>query len=283
MKIVMSRKGFDSSFGGAPSPIMPDGSLVSLPIPVPGSHIAYDELHVNGESLGEIVNALTRGQIHGSAGAHLDPDLVDSIYPRLPGWRPLFGQDGAAQVHLRNMGVSIGDLFLFFGWFRKTIKEAGKYCFARGALDLHVIFGWLQVGEILSLNEDGLTVPEWAKYHPHFHSGSQDNNTVYVAREYLEMEGVSSQIRGAGTFNCYREALCLTAPRYTRTIWQLPKWFYPSDNKSPLTYHRDMKRWSLEENRTILRSVSRGQEFVLDTSEYPEAVNWVCSMIAGIT
>lgn len=33
MKIILSRKGFDSENGGYPSPIMPDGRLISLPIP----------------------------------------------------------------------------------------------------------------------------------------------------------------------------------------------------------------------------------------------------------
>ena len=33
MKIILSRKGFDSSNGFMPSPILPDGTLLSLPIP----------------------------------------------------------------------------------------------------------------------------------------------------------------------------------------------------------------------------------------------------------
>ena len=33
MKIILSRKGFDSKFGGMASPILPDGTLLSLPIP----------------------------------------------------------------------------------------------------------------------------------------------------------------------------------------------------------------------------------------------------------
>ena len=33
MKVILSRKGFDSSNGGCPSPILPDGTLLSLPIP----------------------------------------------------------------------------------------------------------------------------------------------------------------------------------------------------------------------------------------------------------
>ena len=33
MKVILSRKGFDSQYGGMPSPILPDGTLLSLPIP----------------------------------------------------------------------------------------------------------------------------------------------------------------------------------------------------------------------------------------------------------
>ena len=33
MKIILSRKGFDSQNGKAPSPIMPNGDLISMPIP----------------------------------------------------------------------------------------------------------------------------------------------------------------------------------------------------------------------------------------------------------
>jgi len=35
MKIILSRKGFDSKNGGIASPILPDGALLSLPIPDP--------------------------------------------------------------------------------------------------------------------------------------------------------------------------------------------------------------------------------------------------------
>ena len=39
MRLILSRKGFDSSakFGGGPSPILPDGRLVSFPIPAPSN------------------------------------------------------------------------------------------------------------------------------------------------------------------------------------------------------------------------------------------------------
>ena len=44
MKVILSRKGFDGSNGGMPSLIMPNGDMVSMPIPSPGDADAYDEL-----------------------------------------------------------------------------------------------------------------------------------------------------------------------------------------------------------------------------------------------
>jgi len=78
MKIILSRKGFDSSLGKVPSPIFPSGELCSLPIPesMPDSCSArYEEIKVGERSLGTIVNELTQGKIKGDARAHLDPDL----------------------------------------------------------------------------------------------------------------------------------------------------------------------------------------------------------------
>jgi len=56
------------------------------------------------------------------------PALSHSSLPREPGWRPLFGQSGAAQGHLRNQHVNIGDVFLFFGLFDVT----GNYSILQG-------------------------------------------------------------------------------------------------------------------------------------------------------
>ena len=44
MKIILSRKGFDAEAGGFASPILPDGTMVSLPIPDDSSVVKYDEL-----------------------------------------------------------------------------------------------------------------------------------------------------------------------------------------------------------------------------------------------
>ena len=55
MKVVLSRKGMDSRAGGIPSPILPDGTLLSLPIPNEKSGVPYNDplgyadLILNGE------------------------------------------------------------------------------------------------------------------------------------------------------------------------------------------------------------------------------------------
>jgi hypothetical protein len=190
MKIILSRKGFDSSSGGVPSPILPDGRLLSLPIPSENSPVRYADLSVNGQALGKIVEDLTGGKVRRSHFAHLDPDLRASTYPRLPGWRPLFGQAGIAQGHLERQGVGEGDLFLFFGWFRQTERVNGKYQFVKTAPDLHIIYGWLQIDAVLRVRHDEPKPPEWAIYHPHFHGTYPKNNTIYTSRGRLLLGSV---------------------------------------------------------------------------------------------
>ena len=275
MKIVLSRKGFDSSYGGVASPIFPDGTLLSLPIPDEKGTVTYGELCWEQYRIGELVTALTRGRLTHQSRAHLDPDLYSHICPRPPNWRPLFGQDGAAQSHLTNQGVGVGDLFLFFGWFRRVERREGQYSFVQQAPSQHLIYGWLQVGAILTGEQIVQAAPAWAMYHPHCTGGYSPRNTLYIASERLTLDGIMTPFAGAGTFRHYQDDLCLTAPNALRTLWRLPPWFYPTADKPPLTYHTALSRWSRDADYTYLRSAMRGQEFVLDTAHYPEAVEWV--------
>jgi len=269
-KLILSRKGFDASDGGAPSPILADGRLFSLPIPCQHSPMTYDDLALRGHSVGQLVQDLTRGRIRGEHCAHLDPDLRPGIYPRLEGWRPLFGQAGAAQAHLASQGVGVGDLFLFFGWFRQAECYSGRYRYVKNAPDLHVVYGWLRVGEVLDLAGRPDTAPAWAAYHPHCHGRRQGPNVLYVAA------------RG-GALEHYDQRLCLTAPGAGRSLWRLPSWVCPQ-GRPPLTYHGDPKRWIEEDERhVLLRTAARGQEFVLDTAQYPQALAWARDVIGEAT
>lgn len=67
MKVIISRKGFDSGYGGVASPIMPDGNMISLPIP----GVSYNRF----EDMSKLVSDLTKGKVKGSTPVHFDPDL----------------------------------------------------------------------------------------------------------------------------------------------------------------------------------------------------------------
>src|SRR4051794_23719386 len=123
MRLILSRKGFDSAAGGVASPIFPDRTMYSLPIQAAGAQKCYRELREGGRAgsaIGSVVEHLTGGRVSGDAIALFDPDLDEGALPRLPGWRPCFGQTSSSQSPLASCGVDLGDLFLFFGWFRQV-------------------------------------------------------------------------------------------------------------------------------------------------------------------
>jgi hypothetical protein len=43
----------------------------------------------------------------------------------------------------------------------------GRYLYKRCARDQHIIFGWLQVGDIWKPQIEPKDIPSWAEYHPH--------------------------------------------------------------------------------------------------------------------
>lgn len=279
MKIVLSRKGFDLSNGGVPSPILPDGRLLSLPIPHVSDDASYattdQDIAAFDDSVAQILNELRPQQAWNDIRAHLDPDLRHEALARTAGWRPLFGQDAAAQGHLRSNDVGPGDLFLFFGWFRETRRVGGKLEYVPNAPHLHVLFGWLHVGEVWPEPHRIASVPEYARYHAHARTDYGPSNTLYAA------VGPKSR-HGAGVFRRYAPILRLTAPDASeRSVWQLPSWFYPTTPKPPLTYHGDLSRWSRSRRHVNLTVVDKGQEFILDTDHYPEAHGWVDELLAA--
>jgi len=277
MRIILSRKGVDSTAGGLASPIL-NRSLVSLPIPDRDSQIAYADLTFGKVSLGKVVEDLSDGAVPSNRHVHLDPDILRSLYPRKPGWRPIFGQgQSAAESHLKTYGVTAGDLFLFFGWFREAEQKGGKYRYRPDAPDLHVIYGWLQVGAVIPCTDRQLSDIPWARYHPHFRGRY---GTAYVANDKLDLGGDTRDIPGGGQFAGYHECLRLTAPNsLSRRMWQLPEWFYPRNGCFPLTYHPKKASFRRSGKYTILESAGRGQEFVLDSRDYPKAVSWARRLI----
>ena len=287
MRLILSRKGFDSQSGGCPSPIFPDGTLYSLPIPGCYSKIKYRDIRHGDTNIGKVVKDLTRSRkpknrIGLKSHAHLDPDINRSTYsPRKKGWHPLFGQSGRAQGHLRNQSVQVDDLFLFFGLFRKVEKTSGRWRFVKDAPELHILWGWLQIGKICKVDKLAKNELPWTRYHPHRHPsrGKDLTNTLYIASEALNLGG-GPIAPGAGCFPEFHERLMLTNPNGSGvTDWRLPRCFYPDDDKPRLTYHPKLDRWRHDDQYAYLQSASRGQEFVLDLDQYPDVTDWIMESI----
>ena len=288
MRIVLSRKGFDSGSGGYPSPILPDNTLCSLPIPEAESNCcggSYPATTIGDIPAGAIVEELTSGEFTADRRVHLDPDLNRNFAPREDDWRPIFGQAGAAEAHLQNQGVGEGDVFLFFGWFRRTEQREAELQYIRNSPHMHIIFGWLQVAERIPVM-DRDRIPSWALYHPHCHfSQRSEPNSIYISPQNLTIGGSPTDKPGAGVFKEYHRDLCLTElkidPGKTkRSFWRLPKWFDPSNRRSCLSCHGNPARWHPEDDFVRLRTVPRGQEFVLNSEDYPEAVHWLLGLVS---
>ena len=283
MKIILSRKGFDSAAGGYPSPHLVDtGRLISFPIPedqkvntgVCYSDLMFDDNH----SYLDLMEQLGIKKYSDSTYVHLDPDINTSVIQREhTEWRGTFGQQSAAQSHLLKKKIEVGDVFLFFGWFKDAVKKAAGYKYVNGT-DRHIIWGYMQVGEIESIDRE-VQYDNWKLSHPHYRCRNRDMNTAYIAAESLTF---NNEKLGCGTFN-FNECLVLTqAGQRRRSVWQLPYYFHPSKG-TRMSYHEDLYSksgkpvWELRDNHCILQSVSRGQEFVVEGNR--EVESWAKNLI----
>ena len=293
MKIIFSRKGFDKRNGGVASPIFPGGGLCSLPIPArwdqkhppaPRYRVRYKDLSYDSESLGPVVEELSfnrrkrKPRIRGTDFCHLDPDLIHNDLTRKAGWLPMFGQSNAACTHLLNHGVREGDVFLFFGWFRRLQKDTDLFRFDPERQDAHVIFGWLQIGAVWCGFNAESVLPKWAKCHAHvrgdtdgFCNLSKPVDAVFIARRRLKLPYLRTPLPGGGVFTKYHHDLCLTELGQSRGYWELPLWMYPSPGRKPLTYNVDKRKWSKDRKHCYLYAADIGQEFILDCAGYPDA------------
>ncbi|EAQ27998.1 hypothetical protein NAP1_10403 [Erythrobacter sp. NAP1] len=238
MRIIFSRKGFDSSAGGGPSPIV-GGRPVSLPIPAgAASKTTYGDL-----GLASLAKTASRGKLGASDLCHHDPMfLADGTC--------VFGQCGAAQTHLERQGVTLGDVFVFFGLFADEQTREPH----------HRIFGYLRVAEVVPLTQQ---VPDELTdiAHPHALALHHRNDVIW---------------RGEGRqANIASDALRLTVPDGPPSLWHRPEWL----KRGGLSYHDRADRW-LRGGR--LKSVARGQEFVADIGRRKAPREWLESVIEEI-
>jgi len=282
VKVILSRKGFDSGYGKVPSPILPDGRMISLPIPDKDAPATYGSIQRDGIGIGDIVADLTPAtkKIPPTHFAHLDPDLDRQAVPRPAGWRPIFGQSGAALGHLNKQGVGPGDLFLFFGWFRPAQLVAGHWRYVRGTESVHALWGWMRIGSVLDCAALPADVALWAAGHPHLHGVHPSGNSVIIAADDLAVGG--RRLPGAGIFTSRPERV-LSVPGENRSAWRMPAWMRPDAGVATLSYHGDAKRWTPVDNAICrLDTVAKGQEFVLDATN-PELLDqWLAQLFADL-
>lgn len=204
MKIIFSRKGFDSTSGGGPSPIV-KGLPISLPIPGQnGEATIYSDL-----GLGQTVTDVTRGRIGGDHPCHDDPMFADGHC-----W---FGQSGAAEGHLRKQGVGEGDVFLFFGLFADAETQERH----------HRIFGQMRIA-CHGTPDDIEKHTRWKpppRPHPHSAGEWGSGNAIY--------HGPGTVARRASP--CLR----LTRPGGPLNSWIVPRWL----RHFGLSYHAMPERW----------------------------------------
>lgn len=267
MKIIFSRKGFDSTSGGKPSLIV-DDTIITFPIPQANSGVFYKDLitplGVNYDNLFSDLGILQFSE------AHVDPDLNPYIYgiKRPNGWRGVFGQDDSSQTHLHKEKVGENDLFLFFGWFQFGSKTGDKFSYRTNSKNphgFHMLWGFLETGKPIKVEKD--KIPDWATKHTHVlnkHLQDSSNNTLYPAAE-------TSGIGLNKTFGIFKfsEDLILSNPG-NRSTWKLDKCF---KNKRISHHGKDAKVI----NPNSFQTVGRGQEFVFEDSK--EIENWTVRLI----
>jgi len=263
-KIILSRKGYDDQYGGKPSIILSDGSMLSFPIPIIQKEsmgntddqsdkekgISSEELSFKGKNLQKYFTDL--GHLSNSLIHHVDPDIHHFTGKSEPG---TFGQSGAALSHLNNQKVGKDDIFLFFGTFCKTFDKNEKLQYEM-MHSFHAIFGYLIIDrQVTMLQIESETELEWLKEHPHYinrNFGDYKNpNAIYIGKDH-------------GYFD-FSDKLRLTKPGYKKSYWELPAEF----KNTKMTYHKNTdKRFT--ESSVQFMSTAKGQEFVFERTEIIE-------------
>jgi hypothetical protein len=124
----------------------------------------------------------------------------------------------------------------------------------------------------------------WLADHPHlqFAGSIGVGNTVYVATDRLRVDGRELGVAGGGLFPRWHAGLQLSAPGASPSVWNLPGWVLPATGGPTLSYHLEPGRWSRKEDGQVqLRSVAKGQEFVLDTADEASAFAWLNTLLTG--
>ena len=279
MKVILSKKGLDSSFSSKPVLIV-DNEMVFMPIiAIEEQELKYSQIKLGNSNMLTNLKNLVDGtfyindkkvEITKDSRCHLDPQLIN--YFGCENFRGSFGQIKSSQKHLKNNNVQEEDLILFYGWY----KDKNDKLHTNGK---NVFFGYMQIGEIINVsNLDEKQRKEyekqysWLKYQPHWKNkdiySQKDNNTIYIAREFCTFDDT---IKGYGMFK-YDKALDLTADdKNAKSCWKIP----------PLAGLKTSRKGGNGKNSFNelgqFRAPSRNQEIVIENSK--KAEEWAVNLI----
>jgi hypothetical protein len=297
-RIVLSRKGFDSTKGGGSgrSPVF-DGRPFSIPIPQSDREgryltggttygslsLPHDVAKWTGvEDFGRLLKLLGRRNLGTNHSVHLDPDIRPEIRPpHFESQKAIFGQDGGALTELTGNSCSEGTLFLFFGLFQPVQRREPDALRFTGKRQ-HIIWGWMQVDEIVRV-ENG--TPKWAEHHPHvvYRDLMNVGNSMYVASKNLSF----ADAPGFGEFAKVTNSrvLSMNCDECPCDTWQLPEAVMAGALTRPgnklqcpaKAGHR------YRPDHTARNYTGPGQEFIFDTTKDEGAFrSWLSDIFAPI-
>jgi len=319
-KVVLSRKGFDSTAGGDYSPFDPEtGKYVVLPIPVGDKELnicyrlKYGDIRIKSDCLpdysetnlkslmkamGKKATIKTKGEKKESEYAHFDPWLGHCPWLAEDSNHPIgaFGQIGVAQQHLDKQGVGEGSLFLFFTRF-KPIKPIGQNSensivsdISRKHPDeeLYFIYGWLKVKKVIrqygDIHDPLLSL---LSQHPHATQAYFDEEDPTVRKKnntiYIadELLFPDDTIPGCGYFPKLKKDLLLTASDQGQEKWIPSRWKLPAFFDKTRPSFLRKGEWSKNEDGSCLVKIpKRWQEAVFDESE--EFCQWFCTLLKQV-
>lgn len=280
MNVIFSRKGFDTSYGGFSSIILPkemDSKMISFPIPeinetnegFKAEEIKFvlkqrnmtlkeifDELEIT-----EKINVPTKPVRKGIKNTkfHFDPEIQTVENMRSYG---AFGQSNCSgsASHLLKHGLQVGDVFLFFGSFKKTFLENNRITYDSPMYNIHVIRGYMIVDDIVYVNDIDKMLGKYPDIKEHLH---------YKNREFENEKGDNIIICGKrfGTFN-YEDKYRLTKLGYSKSVWELPDFFKDTD----ISYCGKVT------NPTRFKSAAKGQELIVSNFDETKMKEWLNSL-----
>lgn len=285
MKLVLSRKGFDTGSGGCFSPFNHNtGKYIWFPIPEKVNNylndIRYSEIFVKNEYLSGLKGSNLKDAFKSLKGtdrvklrkneyasinddelfAHFDPML--GIPPWMEGNGNFiigkgFGQCNASP-QLEKHNVNEGSIFLFFGGFQSISNRK---------ISGHYIYGWLKVKKRIETFKECQEILEEYNLHNHPHIteaafSRTQKNFIFIPDQWLFED---LKVPGYGYFTTLNEHLLLSSSKESNiATWKLPNLFYKS-----LTQVQQ-KTWHNTQDGFCTVRTGIGQEFITQLSEKGE-------------